>query len=48
VGWCAVQGIKIRNFATQAQLDGCVRLTIGSADEMTALKSVLQAYGEQA
>jgi histidinol-phosphate aminotransferase len=48
VGWCAAQGIKIRNFATQAQLDGCVRLTIGSADEMTALKSVLQAYGERA
>jgi histidinol-phosphate aminotransferase len=48
VSWCAAQGIKIRNFASQAQLDGCVRLTIGSADEMTALKSALQAYGERA
>lgn len=48
VSWCTQRGIKIRNFASQAQLDGCVRLTIGSAEEMTALKSALQAYGERA
>jgi histidinol-phosphate aminotransferase len=48
VDWCAGRGIRIRNFASQAQLEGCVRLTIGSADEMAALKLVLHDYGEQA
>ena len=48
VDWCAGRGIRIRNFASQAQLEGCVRLTIGSADEMAALKLALQDYGERA
>ena len=48
VNWCAGRGIRIRNFASQAQLEGCVRLTIGSTDELVELKSALQAYGEQA
>ncbi len=48
VDWCAGRGIQIRNFSTQPRLDNCVRLTIGSEEEMAALKTVLQAYGEQA
>jgi len=48
VNWCEGRGIRIRNFSSQAQLDGCVRLTIGSAEDMVALKAALQAYGEQA
>jgi len=48
VNWCAQQGIRIRNFSSQAQLEGCVRLTIGSNEELHALKSALRAYGEQA
>ena len=47
VGWCAERGIRIRNFSSQPQLQGYVRLTIGSSSEMTVLKSTLQAYGEQ-
>jgi len=47
VGWCEGRGIRIRNFNSQPRLDGCVRLTIGSEAEMTALKVALQAYGEQ-
>ncbi len=47
VDWCAANGIRIRNFNSQPGLQGCVRLTIGSEAEMAALKSVLQAYGEQ-
>lgn len=47
VRWCAGRGIRIRDFSSQAQLAGCVRLTIGSADELSALKSALQAYGER-
>ena len=48
VSWCEGVGIRIRNFSSQPQLAGCVRLTIGSEDEMVALKAALQAYGEQA
>lgn len=45
--WCAGHGIRIRDFSSQPLLQGCVRLTIGSADEMTALKVCLQAYGDR-
>ena len=48
VNWCEDKGIRIRNFNSQPQLAGCVRLTIGNTAEMTALKSALQTYGEQA
>jgi histidinol-phosphate aminotransferase len=45
VKWCADRGIRIRDFSSQPQLEGCVRLTIGSSDELTALKTALQAFG---
>ena len=48
VKWCARYGIRIRNFNSQTQLEGCVRLTIGNNDEMAAVKSALRAYGERA
>jgi len=47
VSWCAAHGIRIRDFSSQAQLEGCVRLTIGSTGELSALKSALQTYGER-
>ena len=47
VHWCAGNGIRIRNFSSQTQLHGCVRLTIGSPHEMAALKAALLAYGER-
>ena len=47
VSWCAGQGIHIRDFSSQPQLAGCVRLSIGSVAEMTALKASLRAYGER-
>lgn len=47
VSWCAGQGIRIRNFTSQAQLEGCVRLTIGSTAETAAVKSAFQAYPGQ-
>lgn len=47
VEWCAGRGIRIRNFSSQPQLEGCVRLTIGSTDEVTALKTALQAFGDR-
>ena len=47
VDWCARHGIRIRDFSSQPLLGGCVRLTIGSAEEMMALKICLTAWGEQ-
>ena len=44
--WCAQQGIRIRDFSSQPLLEGCVRLTIGSSDEMSKLKSALAAFGD--
>jgi len=46
VDWCAQQGIRIRDFSTQPQLEGCVRLTIGSEAELAALKTALRPFGE--
>lgn len=45
--WCADRGIRIRDFSSQPRLEGCVRLTIGSTDELKALKSTLQTFGEK-
>ena len=47
VQFCAEHGIRLRDFSSQPQLDGCVRLTIGSGDELSALMTVLLAYGER-
>ncbi len=47
VDWCAGRGIHIRDFSSEPLLEGCVRLSIGSTDEMAALKTCLQAYGER-
>jgi len=44
---CASNGIRIRDFSSQAQLQGCVRLTIGSEEELRALKTALQVFGEK-
>lgn len=46
VAWCAAEEIRIRDFSSQKQLQGCVRLTIGSRHEMQKLMTVLQAYGD--
>jgi len=46
VDWCAGCGIRIRNFSQQPGLEGCVRLSIGSTTEMSALIKALQAFGE--
>jgi histidinol-phosphate aminotransferase len=45
VEFCADRGIRIRDFSSQDMLDNCVRLTIGSEEEMAALQIVLDAYG---
>jgi len=47
VGFCAKRGIRIRDFSSQELLDDCVRVTIGSETEMSALFAVLEAYGVQ-
>jgi histidinol-phosphate aminotransferase len=47
VAWCAQNGIRIRDFSRQPMLKGCVRLTIGSDDEMRRLEEALGRYGEK-
>jgi histidinol-phosphate aminotransferase len=46
-GFCAEQGVRIRDFSQQAMLDRCVRISIGSEDDMNKLTTSLVAYGEQ-
>jgi histidinol-phosphate aminotransferase len=46
VQFCADNGIRIRDFSSQPMLDGCVRLTVGSAAEMQQLGEVLRQYGD--
>jgi len=46
VEWCAGRGIRIRDFSRQPGLEGCVRLSIGSDAEMSALTRALRDYGE--
>jgi histidinol-phosphate aminotransferase len=45
VDWCGARGIRIRSFHGQPMLDNCLRLSIGSKDEMRALTDALDAYG---
>lgn len=47
VAWCADRGVRIRSFDGTPGLDGCVRLSIGSAEQMDALVDALEAW-EQA
>lgn len=44
--WCAARGIRIRDFSGSPGLDGCVRLSIGSQAEMSALTAALRDFGE--
>ena len=46
VAFCAERGIRIRDFSSQDMLENCVRLTIGSPEEMKALQAALKAYGD--
>lgn len=43
---CAAHGVRVRDFHGQPLLDHCVRLTIGGADDMNALRAALDAYGD--
>jgi len=45
--WCESHDIRIRNFDGQPMLDGCVRFSIGTRAEMSALAEVLVQYGER-
>jgi histidinol-phosphate aminotransferase len=48
VAHCAALGIRIRDFSSQPQLENCVRLSIGTAEEMAALAGALECHGEPA
>lgn len=42
---CAAEGVRIRDFHGQPLLDNCVRLTVGSPDDMNALREALDTFG---
>lgn len=42
---CAEQGVRVRDFHGQPLLDNCVRLTVGSPDDMNALRAALDTFG---
>ena len=42
---CADHGVRVRDFHGQPLLDNCVRLTVGSADDMHALRAALDTFG---
>lgn len=46
VAHCAGHGVRIRNFSSSPGLQNCVRLSIGNADEMTALHAALQSWNK--
>ena len=46
--FCASEGVRIRDFSSQAMLENCVRITVGSLEDMQALFRALDQYGEQA
>jgi histidinol-phosphate aminotransferase len=41
---CAERGVRIRDFNGQPLLDNCVRLTVGSSDDMAALRAALDDF----
>lgn len=41
---CAEQGVRIRDFHGQPLLDNCVRLSVGSSDDMAALRAALDKF----
>jgi len=45
--WCAENGIRIRDFSAQPNLQGCVRITIGSDDEMAEITRTLQSFADE-
>ncbi len=48
VAHCARAGVRVRDFNGQPLLDNCVRISIGSSDDMTALNTALDSYGAPA
>lgn len=47
LAWCEKSGIRIRDFSSQPGLQGCVRVTIGSDQEMAELTRALQTYVDE-
>ena len=48
VRFAADHGVRLRDFSSQPMLQNCVRLTIGSDDDMRALCGVLETWGQRA
>lgn len=44
---CAEQGVQIRNFSSQPGLDNCVRITVGSDEDLDRLEAAFGIYEQQ-
>ena len=44
LSFCAGQGVILRGYPNEPLLEGCIRISVGSKEELSALKSALDAW----
>ncbi len=44
LSFCAERGVVLRGFSSEPLLQGCIRISVGSTDELSALKTVLDEW----
>jgi len=44
LSFCAGRGVILRGYPSEPLLEGCIRISVGSKDELSALKSALDAW----
>jgi len=47
LGFCADRGVILRGYPSKPLLEGCIRISVGSKDELSALKSALDDWEAQ-
>ena len=47
LSFCAGKGVILRGYPSEPLLEGCIRISVGSKDELSALKSALDAWEKQ-
>jgi histidinol-phosphate/aromatic aminotransferase/cobyric acid decarboxylase-like protein len=44
LSFCAGRGVILRGYPSEPLLEGCIRISVGSKDELSALESALDAW----
>jgi histidinol-phosphate aminotransferase len=47
LAFCAANGIAVRGFSSEPLLRDCIRISVGTTDEIDALAAIMTAWGEQ-